>query len=66
MAKNDQAGQAGKSDQSTREEAKHLAEEALEESRKGNKEEAEFVLGAARELDKQAVDEVVKSTNTKG
>lgn len=35
------------------EEARHLAEEALEERRHGNEEEAKFVLEEARELDKR-------------
>jgi len=65
MARQDQAAKANPekpdSENSTREEAKHLAEEAVQEMRRGNKEEADFVLDAARELDKQAADEVVKS-----
>jgi hypothetical protein len=66
MARQDQAAKAkpekpGDAENSTREEAKHLAEEAVQEMRRGNKEEADFVLDAARELDKHAADEVVKS-----
>lgn len=72
MARQDQAapanpgktsdpGTASDAESSTREEAKHLAEEAIQEMRRGNKEEAEFVLDAARDLDKRAADEVVKS-----
>jgi hypothetical protein len=48
------------SDAGTREEARHLAEEAVEEMKRGNKEEAQFVLEEARDLDKKAVDEVLK------
>jgi hypothetical protein len=50
----------GPSDPETREEAKHLAEEALQERDRGNKDEANFVLGQARDLDKAAADEVLK------
>ena len=67
MAKQSEAARSQKGDDqnSARDEAKHLAEEAVQELRKGNKEEADFVLGAARELDKGAVDEVVKSQGKK-
>ena len=41
------------------EEAKHLAEEAVEEMGHGNKEEGKFVLEEARKLDPSAVDEVL-------
>ena len=54
-ADNSDATQGGNS-----EEARHLAEEALEERRQGNEEEAKFVLEEARELDPNAVDEVLK------
>jgi hypothetical protein len=53
--KRDDPGDAG-----TREEARRLAEEAMEEMKQGNKEEAKFVLDEARDLDKAAVDEVLK------
>ena len=43
-----------------REEARQLAEEAIEELEAGNKDEAKFVLEEARTLDKAAVDEVMK------
>lgn len=43
-----------------RTEARHLAEEALQARRKGNNEEAEFVLQQARELDKDAVEDALK------
>ncbi|MBV8095638.1 MAG: hypothetical protein JOY71_24615 [Acetobacteraceae bacterium] len=41
------------------EEAKHLAEEAVEEMSQGNKEEGKFVLEEARKLDPSAVEEVL-------
>jgi len=41
------------------EEAKHLAEEAVEEMSQGNKEEGKFVLDEARKLDPSAVEEVL-------
>jgi hypothetical protein len=47
-------------DPGTQDEARHLAEEAVQEMQQGNKEEAEFVLNEARDLDKSAVDEVLK------
>jgi len=47
-------------DTSRHEEARHLAEEAVEERKRGNKEEADFVLNEARDLDKDAVKEVLK------
>ena len=50
----------------THEEARHLAEEALEEMGHGNKEEAKFVLDEARALDKTAVDEVLKEQKKSG
>ena len=40
--------------------ARHLAEEAMEELKQGNKDEAKFVLDEARDLDPGAVDEVLK------
>jgi len=52
-------------DQSTTEEARRLAKEAMDEMKRGNKEEAEFVLNEARDLDKKAVDEVVRSQQKK-
>jgi len=59
--KKDERGDAG-----TREEARHLAEEAIEEMKQGNKEEAKFVLDEARDLDKAAVDEVLKEQKRNG
>jgi len=47
-------------DSSTREEAQHLAEEAVQEMKQGNTEEADFVLNEARSLDKDAVEQVLK------
>jgi hypothetical protein len=47
-------------DNGTREEARHLAEEAMDEIKRGNKEEGEFVLDEARDLDTTAVNEVLK------
>jgi hypothetical protein len=41
-------------------EAKQLAEEAMEEFDRGNKEEGEFVMNEARSLDKKAADEAVR------
>jgi hypothetical protein len=49
-----------KTDTGTQEKARHLSEEALEERNRGNKEEADFVLKEACELDKGAVDAVLK------
>ncbi|HWX48583.1 MAG TPA: hypothetical protein VNZ61_11045 [Roseomonas sp.] len=42
------------------EEAKHLAEEAMEEFSQGNKAEGKFVLDEARKLDPSAAEEVAK------
>ena len=47
------------------EEAKHLAEEAMEEFNQGNQAEGKFVLDEARKLDPSAVEEVTK-TQQKG
>ena len=47
-------------DSETREEARHLAEEAMEEMERGNEEEAKFVLNEARALDKDAVEDVLE------
>ena len=60
MAQKDHDQPKRQPDPSTRDEARHLAEEALEERDRGNKEEAQFVLDEARDLDKGAVDEVLK------
>jgi hypothetical protein len=48
------------------EEARHLAEEAMDEMQHGNKEEAKFVLEEARALDKKAADEVVQDKQKSG
>lgn len=47
-------------DPETREEARHLAEEAMEEMERGNEEEAKFVLNEARALDRDAVEDVLE------
>ena len=55
-----QPADAATADNSTKEEAQHLAEEAVQELKQGNKEEADFVLNEARSLDKDAVEQVLK------
>jgi hypothetical protein len=52
-------------DQATTEEARRLAQEAMDEMKRGNKEEAEVVLNEARDLDKTAVDEIVQEHKKK-
>ncbi|MBN8903314.1 MAG: hypothetical protein BGO51_21160 [Rhodospirillales bacterium 69-11] len=47
-------------------EAEQLAREALEERRGGNEEEAKFVLDEARDLDRGAVEKVLKEQTAKG
>jgi hypothetical protein len=47
-------------DQRGAEEARHLAEEAMEEMQHGNKDEAKFLLDEARQLDKQAAEQVAQ------
>ena len=42
------------------EEAENLAREGLEEIKHGDKEEGEFLIGEARQLDKAAADAVMK------
>ena len=42
------------------EEAENLAREGLEEIEHGDKEEGEFLIGQARQLDKAAADAVMK------
>ena len=42
------------------EEAENLAREGLEEIKHGDKEEGEFLIGEARQLDKAAADKVIK------
>jgi biopolymer transport protein ExbD len=53
-------------DDSRKEEAKHLAEEAVEEMKQGNKEEGQFVLNEAKKLDADAVGEVLHQANPSG
>ena len=60
MAQKDRVQKETGGDPAQREEARHLAEEALEEMSQGNKDEAKFVLDEARALDKGAVDQVLK------
>ena len=45
-------------------EARHIAEEAVEEMKQGDKNDAQFVLDEARKMDREAVDEVVKERKT--
>jgi hypothetical protein len=52
-------------DKAATEEARHLAKEAMDELKRGNKEEAEFVLNEARGLDNAVVDQVVRSHQKK-
>jgi hypothetical protein len=47
-------------DPHTSTEARRLAEEAMQERRSGNQDEAEFVLEEARALDRKAVEQVVR------
>jgi hypothetical protein len=53
---------AAKDEQSTPSgnEAKQLAKEAMQEFDRGNKEEGEFVMNEARNLDKKAADQAVR------
>jgi len=60
MAKDQTPKKNGAPDPETREEARHLAEEAMEEMERGNEEEAKFVLNEARALDKDAVEDVLE------
>ena len=46
-------------------EARHLAEEAVEELQQGHKDEAAFVLNEARALDKGVVEQVLKDKQAK-
>ena len=60
MAQKDRVQKATGGDPEQREEARHLAEEAIEEMSRGNKDEAKFVLDEARGLDNRAVDQVLR------
>ncbi len=42
------------------EEARNLAKEAVEETRHGNKEEGDFLMAEAKNLDREAAKEVLK------
>ncbi|HEY0910114.1 MAG TPA: hypothetical protein VGD75_07765 [Bradyrhizobium sp.] len=61
MAQKDAGQKATKKTEGPPDEARQLAQEAIEEMARGNREEAQFVLDEARALDKDAVDEVLKS-----
>ncbi len=62
---NNKAATTETSGSDTSEEARHLAEEAVEERRRGNEDEANFVLNEARALDPAVVEDVVKSRSGK-
>ena len=49
-------------DEERAEEARHVAEDALEAAQKGDTEEARFLAGAARSLDRDAAAEVLADT----
>jgi hypothetical protein len=60
MARKDEQTSKQPADHPNAEEARRLAQEAAQEMKQGNKEEAEFVLNEAKSLDKEAVEQVLK------
>ncbi len=53
------AKQPPPADQEKAEEARHVAEDAIEAAQQGQSEEARFLAGEAKSLDKQAAEEVL-------